>query len=328
MNASAPRHPLLPYLALGSGILCLSFSAFFVRWSRAPGPVAAFYRMAFAALILAPFALPRLVKNRGRGAARWLLFPLAGGSFSALDFTFWSTAVTLTTAANASLLGNASPLWVAIFALLVFRERLDRFFWAGLALTLAGAILVVGSDFLLHPAFGTGDALALVSSFFYAGVFLSTQRGRERLDPLIYTWASVCVSMLGLLLVNLILRNPLGGQPPQAWLIFLASAVFPQILGYLSMSYALGHLPASIVAPTMIGQPVLTTILAIPLLAEIPTGWQAGGGALVLVGIVLVHRAHGRQRRNRPHPSCADDREITERKPPCICKKSWKSLSD
>ncbi len=303
MSTPRSRAAALPYLALGSGIVCLSFSAFFVRWSQAAGPIAALYRMIFASLLLAPFALPRLITRRAAIRRSWLLFPLVGGLFSALDFTFWSIAVTLTTAANATLLGNASPLWVALFALLVFREKLGRLFWLGLGLTLSGAVLVVGSDFLLHPAFGTGDSFALISSLFYAGVFLAMQRGREALDPLTYTWIAVCVTALGLLIINLALANPLTGYPPQTWLIFLASAVFSQILGYLSMSYALGHLPASVVAPTMIGQPVLTTLLAIPLLAEIPTAWQAAGGLLVLAGIYLVHLAYNRQKSLSDQPT-------------------------
>ena len=38
----------------------------------------------------------------------------------------------------------------------------------------------------------------------------------------------------------------------------------------LALAYALGHLPASIVAPTMVMQPVVTALLAIPLLGETP----------------------------------------------------------
>jgi drug/metabolite transporter (DMT)-like permease len=65
----------------------------------------------------------------------------------------------------------------------------------------------------------------------------------------------------------------------------------PQIIGYLAMGYALGHLPASIVSPTMLGQPVLTALLAIPLLGETlqPVQWM--GGLVVISGIFLVHRS-------------------------------------
>jgi drug/metabolite transporter (DMT)-like permease len=297
MNTSLPRHPFLPYLALGSGIICLSFSAFFLRWSQAPGPVTALYRMIFASLILTPFALPRLLRGRVTVERKWLVFPLIGGIFSSFDFAFWSLAVGMTTVANATLLGNASPLWVALFALLVFREKLGKLFWAGLGLILIGAVVMMGNDFLFHPTVGLGDILALTSSIFYAGVFLSAQRGRENLDPLTYTWAAVCSTAVCLLVIVLLLGYPLTGFPPQTWLIFLASAIFSQILGFLSTSYALGHLPASIVSPTMIGQPVLTAILAIPFLGEVPASWQLAGGILILAGIFLIHRAHNRQQR-------------------------------
>jgi drug/metabolite transporter (DMT)-like permease len=77
-------------------------------------------------------------------------------------------------------------------------------------------------------------------------------------------------------------------------LVFLLLALVSQILGYMSISYALGHLPASVVAPTMIGQPILTTILAIPLLGELPKTFQLFGGLIALAGIFLIHNSYNR----------------------------------
>jgi drug/metabolite transporter (DMT)-like permease len=65
----------------------------------------------------------------------------------------------------------------------------------------------------------------------------------------------------------------------------------------MSLAYTLGHLPASIVSQTMIGQPIVTAILAIPLLGEIPTFLQFIGGAIALAGIYLVNVAHNRSNR-------------------------------
>jgi drug/metabolite transporter (DMT)-like permease len=64
------------------------------------------------------------------------------------------------------------------------------------------------------------------------------------------------------------------------------------MIGYLAISYALGHLPASIVSPTLIGQPILTTFLAIPMLGEIPNTLQWIGGAIALAGIYIVNQSH------------------------------------
>jgi drug/metabolite transporter (DMT)-like permease len=89
----------------------------------------------------------------------------------------------------------------------------------------------------------------------------------------------------------LIFGQPLDGYAGMAWLNFVAAGLFSQVAGYLAINYALGYLPASIVAPTMLGQPVLTALLAWPLLGEALGGWQAFSGLVVLTGIYLVHRS-------------------------------------
>jgi drug/metabolite transporter (DMT)-like permease len=150
---------------------------------------------------------------------------------------------------------------------------------------------VLGSDFIRHHAIGLGDLLAVAAGVFYAGYFLVTERGRERLDTLSYVWLVDLVAAITLLLITLGMQMPLTGYPTQSWLAFLGAALVSQVGGYLSIGYALGHLPASIVSPTLIGQPVVTALLAIPLLGEGLRTEQWLGGLVVLVGIYLVHRS-------------------------------------
>jgi drug/metabolite transporter (DMT)-like permease len=284
------KKALLPYLALGSGILALSFSGLFVRWADAPGPVMGFYRLGLATLILLPgFAYKsRSLKGLGWGV---LLIPVLGGVFSAFDHAIWNTAIGQTSLANATLLNNTAPLWVALVAWLFFRERQTGVFWLGLVLTLTGAIAVMGSDFLNHPNLGWGDLLALSSGLFYAGYFLVTQSGRRHLDTLSYVWIVVFSSSIVLFILSVALRLPLTGYSSRTYLAFLGAALISQVGGYLSVGYALGHLPASVVSPTMIGQPVCTALLAIPLLGEALNPIQWIGGLSVLLGIYLIHRS-------------------------------------
>ncbi len=94
--------------------------------------------------------------------------------------------------------------------------------------------------------------------------------------------------------MNTALHNPLSGYEKNTWLVFLATALVSQLIGYMSLAYALGHLPASVVSPTMILQPVVTTLLAIPLLSEIPSAWQGIGGVIALIGIYIVNQSHQR----------------------------------
>jgi len=285
---------ILPYTSLITGILALSLTAMFIRWADAPATITGFYRLVFTSMILLPFFAWRTSKVN-RLTRSNLIFPILGGLFTAFDFAFWNSAVLYTTASNATLLGNTAPIWVALVTIIIFRKRLPTGFWLGLILTLIGAALVLSSDFLLHPRLGLGDLMALAAGFFYAGYLLSTQRGRESLDPLSYMTIMVVSASLVTFFINIILGFSFTGYSQQSWLVFLLLALVSQILGYMSISYALGHLPASVVAPTMIGQPIITTILAIPLLGELPKSAQLLGGLIALVGIYIIHNSHNKQ---------------------------------
>jgi drug/metabolite transporter (DMT)-like permease len=287
-SSTSKRTNWLPYIALGSGIVALGFSALFVRWANAPGPVVGFYRLGLSTLILVPFFIIRRVQ--GAPIRREILiFPILGGVLTALDHGFWNTAVNFTTAANATLLANTAPLWVALFAWIIWREKLKPAFWAGLALTLAGAAIVLGTDFLRRTTLGIGDILAITAGVFYAGYFLVTQRGRIHWDTLSYIWIVGLVSSLSLLGFSLSMSLPVTGYSLQSYLAFLGAALISQTGGYLAVGYALGHLPASVVAPTMLGQPVVTALLAIFFLGEPLEAGQLLGGVAVLAGIYLVH---------------------------------------
>ena len=152
--------------------------------------------------------------------------------------------------------------------------------------------MILGNDLIANPHLTAGDMLGILSSLFYAGYFLVTQRGRKQYDTLTYIWAMAIFCAAFLLVINLGLGRALGGYPLSTYLVFLAAALVSQIVGYFSVAYALGHLPAAVVSPTMIAQPVLTALLAIPFLGEALQPGQWLGGLTVLAGIYLVNRSH------------------------------------
>ncbi|MBI5353571.1 MAG: DMT family transporter [Chloroflexi bacterium] len=280
-----------PYIALAVGISALSLSAMFVRWAEAPGPITGFYRLLISTILLTPLFL-RQQRKLEPIDKKYLIFPVLAGVLTAFDFAFWNSSLKFTTAANATLLGNTSPLWVALFALFIFREKLRGIFWFGLILALTGAAFVMGSDFLRHPTLGLGDLMASTAAIFYASYQLTTQRGRKYIDPFRYTWMVGVSATIAMFIMNIVLGNSFSGYPAQTWVIFFVTAVVSQMIGYLAITYALGHLPASVVSPTLIGQPILTAVLAIPMLHEIPNTMQWIGGAIALAGIYIVNQSH------------------------------------
>ena len=286
----SPKPILRAYLALGVGIVTLGFSAIFVRWAEAPGVVTSFYRVAIAALVMAwPFY--RRVRRLGGLPRRGAWIALLGGLLFAADLALWATGVMMSGATNPTLLANTAPLWVGLGALIFFRERLTLKFWSGLLLAMAGTVFILGLDSLRAATLGIGTLFGLLAGIFYGGYLLITQVGRRSLDSLTYFWLAAASSTASLFVLCVILRQPLTGYPAITFLNFLAVGLITQVLGYLTINYALGYLPASVVSPTLLGQPVVTALLAGRLLGEELSAWQLVGGVAVLVGVFIVHRS-------------------------------------
>lgn len=288
MNESR-RNLVRSYLALGVGVVCLGLSAIFVRGADAPGAVSSFYRMAIAVVAL---AWPFYRRVRGRSVSgRALTLAVVGGLFFTADLALWATGVVMSGATNPTLLANTAPLWVGLGAVVFLRERLKLSFWFGLLLSMSGVIVVLGIDSLRAASIGVGTLFGLLAGQFYGGYLLITQVGRRDLDSLTYFWPAAVSSAVSLLILCLALGQPLTGYSTTTYLNFLGLSLISQVIGYLVINYALGYLPASIVSPTLLGQPVVTAILAGPLLGEELSVWEISGGVAVLMGVYVVHRS-------------------------------------
>lgn len=247
--------------------------------------------MAIAAAVMAiPFRFE--LRRSASLSTRHVLIAILSGLFFACDLATWNTAVLMTNAANATLFGNTAPFWVGIGAMVLFKEKLRPLFWSGMLLALFGAAIILGQDFVVHPTLGAGDLIGLASGFFYGMFFLAAERARDRLSSLASWWISAAVCSIALLVLSLIFQMPLLGYPIETYYNLIALALIVQVSGWSAINYALGHLPASVVSPTLLIQPVITAILAVPLLNQPLEMIQVFGGLLVLLGISIVHGAN------------------------------------
>jgi len=306
LDSSQGRTRTLALISLLCGVVILGFAAIFVMWSGAPGPVTALYRMLIGAVVIAPLFFARRRSSPGLLPRRGVMMALLGGALFGTDMAIWMTAVGLGGATMPTLMANTAPLWVGIGSMLVFKERQSIGFWVGLPIAIAGVVLVFGHNLSGGVGIGRGMAMGLVAAFFYAGFVLATQEGRRYLDTVAYLWISTLGAAAALLIINLALRSPLTGFDRQTYLAFLALGVAVQFLGWLLINYSQGYLRASLVAPVLLVQPVLTALLAIPLLGEMLTPWHVAGGLMVLVGVYVVIWSRNRRLRGlqgqRGHP--------------------------
>lgn len=288
MTQSRNTHGPWPYLALAAGILCISWSAIFVRWTDMPGPASAFYRMLIPAAVL----LPTWFFERGGKpiGARTMLIIALGGLFFALDLALYNTSILRTSAANATLLGNNTPVAVGLLTWLIFGRRPAVSFWLGLVLALAGSLFIVWEDIQRHVQLGSGDAMALGAAACFAVYLMATERVRTTTSTLSFLRLAILSSTLFLFIINLLLGTSLAIPPGRPWLALLGLGLVSQLGGYLALTYALGHLPATVTSVSLLSQGPLTAVLATFLLAEPLALSQILGGALVLLGVGLANR--------------------------------------
>jgi drug/metabolite transporter (DMT)-like permease len=301
------QHPFFPQFCLLVGVVCIGFSAIFVRLADIPGVVSAFYRVLLASALLVPlWLLRRSGRNRGgRSSAagtdnynrtpgfpsrRTVFLALFAGVFFGVDLAIWHVSLFLTNAANATVLGYLAPVWVGLGAMAILKERMKKHYWPGVVLALSGMVVILGLKQVSSTELGPGNLLAIVASFFYAGYLLVAQIGRGRSGTLDFTTLAALSSTATLYLICVARGEQLTGFSQNTWLALLGLGLISHVIGWLAINYALGHIKASIASVTLLGQPVITALVAIPILGEALRSGQIYGGLLILGGIYLVNR--------------------------------------
>ncbi|WP_116199741.1 EamA family transporter [Amycolatopsis circi] len=278
-------------------------------WS--PAAVTA-VRIGLAAVLLTPaVALLRPRALRFRRAELWL--PLGYGFLGVAGVQlFFFVAVSRIPVAVAMVLVNLSPVLVALWVRVVRRTRLPVAVWLGIALAIAGLVLIAGLgpgarlDFL-------GVAAGLASAVCSAGYFLLGERGAQRHDPLGMTAAGLVIGALATLAVSplwtlKIASNPaaLGDTTIPVWLALLILAVFGTVLPYLAGLHALGGLPVALAGVLALAEPLVAAALAWLLLGQalglaqlLGAAMMLGGGVGTARGLVSVHPGSNRDEHSR-----------------------------
>lgn len=289
---------MAPAIVLVLAVLGISVAAPLIRLSEAHPLAIAIWRLGFSLVIVAAFLLGTGSWRRWSTLSRRdLVIAAAAGVFLALHFWSWNTSVGLTTVAASVVLVNLQAPIVAIAGAAWLREAPNRTQWLGIALALAGAVIVAAPD--LGGAFSgsrralLGDALALLGAATAAGYYLAGRRLRQSMDLWPYVGLVYATCLITLLIIAAFVRAPVLSQPPRELAIFAALAIGPMMLGHTGMNWALRYLPAYVVSLAVLGEPVGATILAalLPGIREIPGMTTLLGGAIILAGIVLTARA-------------------------------------
>jgi drug/metabolite transporter (DMT)-like permease len=278
------------YVALFVGVVSIAWSAIFVRWTQMPGITSAFYRVFIAAVTLWPFLLfVRRERLRIEQSSLWLV--TLGGICFAGDLGLYNTAVLRTSAGSATFLGNNSPLLVGLLTWAVTRRFPSTRFWTALGIALAGAWCIVSVDAHHSGARSSADLLAVGASACFALYLIVTERLRQRCGTLTLLTLSTTASAMALLAVAVVTHSSLAISSTSSLAALLGLGLICQLTGYVCLTYALGHLPATATSLIMLAVAPLTAIFALLVFGEAMSLLQSIGGGLVLLGVWIVTSA-------------------------------------
>ncbi len=276
-----------PSAALVTGVLAVSTGAVFVRLADAPPLVIAAYRMGIAALIL---LAPACIKSKDEIAkltGREIRLSIVSGFFLALHFAAWITSLSYTSIANSVVLVNTNPLWVAVFTPLVTGEKIRRGVAAGIALSIAGVVMIAAKDLAgSHGAWG-GDLLALAGGICAAMYLLLGRTLRRRLSLMAYVAVCYTSAAVFLWLFVLIFSQPFTGFDAGTWLFMGALALVSQLIGHTAYNWALKWFSPALIAVSLLGEPIVGTLLAYVIFGERVAGLQFFGGGFILAAIYI-----------------------------------------
>ncbi|MFP4420734.1 MAG: DMT family transporter [Desulfococcaceae bacterium] len=285
------RPPFPPVLALGLGVCAVSTGAIFARMAgEAPSLVIAAYRVGLAALLLAPPAFWKARAELRALGRRDLAMAGLAGFFLALHFATWISSLDYTSVTNSVVLVNTNPLWVGLLTPLITRERIGRTAKISIGISVAGGAVIGYGDIATGPSALWGDILALMGSVCAAVYILLGRSLRPKLSLIAYI--TVCYGAAAVILWTLVLALglPFLGFRGDTVAAFWAMALIPQLVGHTSYNWSLKWFSASVIAVSLLGEPVGATILAWILFGEALTWAKAVGGGLILLAIFMATR--------------------------------------
>ncbi len=216
----------------------------------------------------------------------FLMFVISNG------FTTWS--VKFIPSGLGAVIGALSPIWIALFSTVLFREtRLNGITIMGLIMGIGGVCVIFYDylDDLLNPSFYPGIILGVIASMTWAFGTIYTVRHSRNLNP--YYSLGWQMFLSGIILIAIAFLTgqykPIAQVDVRGWYSVAYLVTFGSIITYAAFIYALKRLPAAQVSIYAYINPIVAVLLGALLNNEKLTRFVAIGTVVTLSGIYLVN---------------------------------------
>lgn len=219
------KHPMIMIVV---GVIGISLSSIFVKYSAAPSAVTAAYRLLWTVLLMSPAALGRR-EIRAEFCAmgrRNLLMSALSGLFLALHFWTWFESLQHTSVASSTTIVCTEVVWVSLGYCLFMKGRLSGKAVAAIAVTLIGSVMIAFADSKAEGLHLYGDMLSLLAAVAVAIYVLIGKAVRSSISTTAYTYVVYIACAAALVMISMAQGQGLLGYGPSAVIVGLLLAVF------------------------------------------------------------------------------------------------------
>lgn len=283
------KHPMIMIVV---GVIGISLSSIFVKYSAAPSAVSAAWRLIWTVLLMTPVVLGKREVRRELGETdrKTAILSVLSGLFLAIHFALWFESLRHTTVASSTTIVCTEVIWVSLGFCMFLKGKLTKKAVAAIGVTFAGSVLIALADSASGDAHLYGDVLALLAAVAVAVYMLIGRVVRTEASTTVYTYLVYTACGAVLMILCMVQGYGLFSFGFSAVIVGLLLAVFSTILGHSIFSWCLKSFSPSFVSASKLCEPVVAAILAGFLFGEVPTALQLLGGGLILGGVFYYSR--------------------------------------
>jgi drug/metabolite transporter (DMT)-like permease len=251
-------------------------------------------RWLLALLIISPFLLPKLKKNKVIILKNWPILILLSVLSVACFNTFIYIGLTITTATNATILQSVIPIAILVLSAVWLKETVTKQQWLGVFISLSGVLILITKgnlSSLLEFSINQGDIYVLIAVMFWATYSILLRFRPTELDGFTFFGVTVVVGSIALFPFALIEYNSYA--PSIIWdnsslstIVYMA--IFPSILAYVFWNKGVNELGAAKAGLFIHLMPCYGLILSSFILNEKIYLFHIGGIVLIFLGIYLA----------------------------------------
>ncbi|MBG9735563.1 DMT family transporter [Paenibacillus alvei] len=272
------------YALLIVGMIAISFSAIFVKWSNAPASIIGMYRLLITNIVLLPWVWAYRSEWRSVQRNDWVRLFLSG-FFLGLHFLLWMESLRYTTVASSTVLLALEPILVMAGSFWFFKQKTTAPALVGVGIALCGMMLIGWGDMAVSGQALYGDILSMLGTIAVVIHMLLGQDLRQRVSSYVYNFTVFLVAGLALAAYNLSAGYSFTAYEPKEWILFACMAIIPTVLGHMLFNWLLKYISATSISMSVLGEPVGSIILAWLLLGETLVMTQLIACLLLIIGV-------------------------------------------